>query len=350
MTNFTLDQNKLNYSEVFTNAESGNQQLRYKVGDKLIEENTIIYSQPAEYKNGFVCSTIYENGFKLGISNDNKFNIITKNATDNILWSHKSRNVNVKSHLTDSFTKETTIPIVYNKKLSLLSVQSENYSLQVSDITIDTFTDSKIVPLGIGFYSFFISSNELFIIRNKFSQVKKISFTDTIKNVEIGTVDKNKLISILVGTDAGVTNIKLSVTGMKINKKSFIEGDIEACLDKNNDMFMFNTDNQTYAKIDPFGKGLPQFYYATNKLENFVPMCREGAINLVSDQNSYVLPEIPDREHWIDSLFMTRLNQVAFEIEQNFDMNLVDLEVSTSNMDMDVVQLESRKYFKQRSL
>ena len=81
MTNFTLDQNKLNYSEVFTNAESGNQQLRYKVGDKLIEENTIIYSQPAEYKNGFVCSTIYENGFKLGISNDNKFNIITKNAT-----------------------------------------------------------------------------------------------------------------------------------------------------------------------------------------------------------------------------------------------------------------------------
>ena len=38
------------------------------------------------------------------------------------------------------------------------------------------------------------------------------------------------------------------------------------------------------------------------------------------------------------------------EIEQNFDMNLVDLEVSTSNMDMDVVQLESRKYFKQRSL
>ena len=69
MTNFTLDQNKLNYSEVFTNAESGNQQLRYKVGDKLIEENTIIYSQPAEYKNGFVCSTIYENGFKLGLTN-----------------------------------------------------------------------------------------------------------------------------------------------------------------------------------------------------------------------------------------------------------------------------------------
>ena len=53
MTNFTLDQNKLNYSEVFTNAESGNQQLRYKVGDKLIEENkmlvrmlrTIIYTK-----------------------------------------------------------------------------------------------------------------------------------------------------------------------------------------------------------------------------------------------------------------------------------------------------------------
>ena len=55
-------------------------------------------------------------------------------------------------------------------------------SNKVSDITIDTFTDSKIVPLGIGFYSFFVSSNELFIIRNKFSQVKNYC-CDYISNV-----------------------------------------------------------------------------------------------------------------------------------------------------------------------
>ena len=279
--------NGLVYSTFIRDAHTGRNQKKYFLKNKTcLEENITTF--PINYDmHSYIFSTTRD-GLKLCLST----------SVDSLFYDNLDDEIVFKSNKNNDISEHymTEIPIMYNKRVSLINL--EERKIFASHTFYNKVKSTKSIKVGSHNFYFYLFDTHFLIIRDKFSKVVKLSTDNNLERLEVGNIGNDSFSLMVVDSErTGLFTFNLELS---LSKKMFYNISQEATIDEDNTMYFVKDDTMTVITSDK------QYRYKSNKnLPNKI-FKKFDKVILVDERTQLVFKSIMGNEIDQKGYYLTR--------------------------------------------